>query len=37
MKDAGKVHDEKIYPAFGSSRADGHSVACRGSAGGPSP
>ena len=31
LQSAGKVHEEKIYPAFGSSAADGHSFAWRGS------
>ena len=32
MKDAGKVAELKIYPAFGKSAADGHSFAWAGSA-----
>jgi len=32
MKDAGKPFESKIYPPFGSSPADGHSFAYRGSA-----
>ena len=32
MKDAGKVFELKIYPAFGKSAADGHSFAWAGSA-----